>query len=1531
ELPKRGGIKLYRNHAAASLHYSELPKRGGIILYRNHAAASLHYSELPKRGGIKLYRNHAAASLHYSELPKRGGIILYRNHAAASLHYSELPKCGGIKLYRNHAAVGLHRSELPKHKGIAVHHNHGAATLHHTDIPNYAAVTLHESERTAHKRVALHRSELLKHSAATRSIKGQAINSPEFELSNQAQSTHLLERTNVKGNLGHNRKPSKRQRKAAKKLEILGQMTVLDNISNLLLGRRKNTVQTPVMELDKFFELTSHSELECPAPTDPVADAVMTGIEGIKSLFGSIHLPTLSILQKQETAAAILDRSTVIEKGGPSKKAPLKKAAMKSAIPDTETAILRRKARAISKSPGTNVSKGKRVRTSSSSSITARKIARNEKNSNFVTLKSKSPTEDLTLLPEEQAGYPRADCKEHENPARPKCVPDIVGASDHPIGNGSQPVTEKSSSYVNVMDSPEYMIPAALTLAIPSAIPIARERKLSEASVKETAIGVGKRRMSEPIKSTMLSTPKFDMSFLPEERTSYLQEIDFHKSSAPFIFPDTPDINKHQIGLSHPLEPEGNMENVIATPAVTSARSKVVTEYPPPPLPTWRSSMNTTRKEHATTSTSTVRRQYKKSTATAVALWRPKTNILLYPEEQPEYPRGDSAQMEVTTIPKPLAIIVKEIQLDPAHQRSPHDFHPTMVESAAAAVTHGIEGIKSFIWGSELPDSDDKVSTMPTYAKHGKSRAQGLGSNPTTDTKSSMSSVPVYFNYGPVFGTQVRNFVKVPIEPNPSPVYQEMTELPSRRKSTAGHHHPVNHDTPGDTSNIIRRRSTGEASRSAPGKSINRPVPSTHMEPAIIEAPRVDEKIAVESIKQHRRLSPPALEEVETSSSTATRQMTFTDSPDWGQELTISHDMDNSQQQNITTGPYRRRHRDQTDKEQTSRRRSTYGVSHEIDPALFENSNYHISVGRMSVDPETNPPKEVEKSMKHRQHEDLQGLPEPLQQEHRARNTANITAQRVTSKKEAFQKHCPTHLGESANRNRKGDNLVTPLSAISLHKAIAVSYPSSLNKEQEYKPTKFVPSGQHQRNMAINFGQEFKENHQSDFNLKPQADPSVIISRKSRSVCVVPTMPRSTIYAGSKVAGARFDPTTEKYHERHSHRSEFSSKTMHPCKQAAEIPSRKNYPVLDTVSVSKILTTQHPVVTQSDVSPMTSSNLGVNSIVSSESYSTVYSTVIPPSSLSSSYSTSSQTTTSIATDMHFHLPHFHHRDKEQKEKDGEEGAKHSVIVQDQEKSGVKVGLLGFTGDTQPYSGVHEQINHNHEHDANHGPGEKRETVFGKRHNQPRPHHHDPDVVHPSGTEIFNMAAPSVAPFISGAAAMQTSRNGWNMAELHDDVYHVQPNDKHTHEGVHQRQFDYDVTYDSKHQQHRYVPEPTVVTESKSTDSVIHDGYKDPLSSTAASWTSHEEPGKKVSPRSSVDQYHNKIETEKSFQDTPEQFPQEHHKHKSMNPYRRTLETASALEFKDTQEPSVDNSPEANHQQHRSNNPYHHTIDTITPH
>ncbi|KAF9293822.1 hypothetical protein BGZ74_011533 [Mortierella antarctica] len=587
-------------------------------------------------------------------------------------------------------------------------------------------------------------------------------------------------------------KRSKRSRKAAKKQEAARSLGVLGSISEALVGRRKNTVSTPVMRLNEIF-----GEAEGPITHDvpthahgtahganivAPAAAVAAGLGGIRNLLGAIHMP--AIISRHPDSAHHDDTKMVSD--------------------------------------------------SAHSTHVIGHMQHKHTPSKAVALKT--PKINLSLFPEEDASYPRGDVSKHENPARPKSIVDVTEIhyqlpshvpAHVPIHSARVPATVVQAPAVHA-----YAVPAPLHHA-----PLGRmhldlhthQAPNQPAGSAQSVHGAGVVRNIHPqhkhSNAAALKKPKANLNAFPEEQADYPRGDDEHHENSPSRPLHTPvevhealghmhlDLHTHQApnqpagsaqsvhgaGVVRDIHPQHKHSNAAALKkpkANLIAFPEEQADYPrgddvhhennpSRPLHTpvevheafghMHLDFHThqapdqpavsAQSAHGAGVVHNIHPQHKHSYA--AALKKPKAKLNAFPEEQADYPRGDkrrenrpshplhtpievhevqlpaamsrkarrqrknskAAALKKATVPvgafpeeettyprgdgmhhenspsRPVhtPLEVQEVQLDAAHLHSHHDLHPTMGESAAAVVSHGLENIKAMLGGIHMP------------------------------------------------------------------------------------------------------------------------------------------------------------------------------------------------------------------------------------------------------------------------------------------------------------------------------------------------------------------------------------------------------------------------------------------------------------------------------------------------------------------------------------------------------------------------------------------------------------------------------------------------------------------------------------------------------------------------------------------------------------------------------------------------------------------------------------------------------------
>ncbi|KAF9348990.1 hypothetical protein BGX26_012656, partial [Mortierella sp. AD094] len=1555
ELPTCKAAAPYHSHKAATLHRSGLPTCKAVAPYHSHAATTLHHSELPKRTAVALYHTHTAATLHQNELPKHTAATLYHtdipNYAAVKLHHSELPSCKAAALYHVRSTATLHRSELPKRVAV---------TLHHTDIPDYAAVTLHRSELPNFAAVTLHGSEFVKrnhsngnnngnsngnsngnnsgnnngsisgntnsggnssnnsgnssaHAGLSLNGGGRSSNKPttlnRSELSREAQLTQRRvsqaqprKRTNIVGVPRHNRKPSKKQRKAAKKLEVLSQLGVMDSISNILVGRRKNSISSPIMQLDRFFDESrsvpepeqrqQHDHHDHNLAIDPVASAVVAGIEGIKSFLGNIHVPAI-VTRRLSQQYDVAVENPFLNAPGADKAPPVVRvpAPVTAKVPVTPKPSAITKAHAATKVPAVIPEDENIFGISCHPSTDAHHAIHKHEPSKAVMLKA--PKVDQTLLPEEQAVYPREDCDGHENPARPEKVFDIMEIHNYTLECHPRPFALPKA------DRPiaEPLIPTA---AVAPVLPMINHSKLNSATGHVSTVASRREHRRKPSKSVMLKVPRVDLTLLPEEQAGYPRG-DFNKQENPLRpvnISEIVEVDYPQMGFLAPtktaMQPDiAPIEAV--SPLILDSGARLASPVLPARKDTARHRIPRKRAISSSTSAAVAPRELKKSRSTAVALKRPRINLFLYPEEQPDYPLGNVMRRRSKRplrIPEPVKTVASEIQLDPAHQHPHHDLHPTIAESAAAVVTQGLEGIMSLLANIHLPN----VLLQGNIATGTGVVAATAPRLPRHHTLQTSIPEPLYLSQQPSFAAQARHIPLVPVSEPLNNIQQEPAERPTQ---VAG--------------KMPRRKLSLPVHKASESESST----SSTRQVTIVEPRR----------RNSLRVSAGSLQE--------TLFTPFEKAPDSEQQ---------QQQQQLRQ---RRVPADGDGEEYPQsrpaqiRRKSTYGVSHEVDPLLYKGKDFDMSSApdyTLKVEEKVRI-QEVEKISKlkkmRRPPASLQSVfdpPTPVEYSPAVTALERLHEQSidrgvVTEAKEedSILKADKIHHEAVLTPNPVSvlDTIAASFSAKALYSAISSTLGvSPLQEREQHQKGTFVPSGHHRRNMTIHSAADENRSHMSGPSVDTMSHSSALLARKFQPVSVLPPMASTAIFSDAMVLDPRPLPAAEKYRERHSHRREFNVQAApqphimtidtpetkipiaqppketpapriklpnaliaEPTEDKATVarhdvsvpkPQTTQPLVPESVSVPRIVASERPVMTQENVSedrPFTfkAATAPKVALASAPALHTTPSLIATAAaSVTPTYAAVTPTyaavTTPPASDMHFHLPHHLHRHRDDKEQ--KDSAKHNTESLTTAMKDVSVKEQGHDSkaqvhstsqvDQKPYPhhswnllyDLHEPTCHVNDKDQGHG--HEHEHRQEHHHHQEEPQHKEPHQKgeHPHGTEIYNVAAPHVAPFIGGEAAMQTSLHGWNMAELHYGLYKCQPerhrheHDEHHHHHHHHHSQDEEKKVEVPRKSHKY---ESLSDDSSSGKSSTSNEYAQSLRSTTAPWTSHEEPDKIVAP------------------------------------------------------------------------------------
>ncbi|KAF9994807.1 hypothetical protein BGZ80_007686, partial [Entomortierella chlamydospora] len=257
----------------------------------------------------------------------------------------------------------------------------------------------------------------------------------------------------------------------------------------------------------------------------------------------------------------------------------------------------------------------------------------------------KTPRVDQTLLPEEQAIYPRGDCDGHENPVRPEKIFNIME-----IGTGTRHAIHEPSKAA-VLKTPR--VDQALLPEEQATYPRGNCDEHENPAHPEKVfsimeIGSGDRHaVHEPSKAVMLKTPRVDQTLLPEEQATYPREdCDGHENPAR---PEKAlDIMAHN--TIHKYEPLNAVmlkaprldQTLLPEEQATYPRGDCDEhENPARPGKVFNVMEIGTGARHAT---------YKPSKA--AMLKTPRIDQTLLPEEQATYPRGNCDEHENPACPE---------------------------------------------------------------------------------------------------------------------------------------------------------------------------------------------------------------------------------------------------------------------------------------------------------------------------------------------------------------------------------------------------------------------------------------------------------------------------------------------------------------------------------------------------------------------------------------------------------------------------------------------------------------------------------------------------------------------------------------------------------------------------------------------------------------------------------------------------------------------------------------------------------------
>ncbi|KAG0270745.1 hypothetical protein BGZ95_001581, partial [Linnemannia exigua] len=262
-------------------------------------------------------------------------------------------------------------------------------------------------------------------------------------------------------------KPSKRNRKAERKNEAKRQSSIMDNLSSAFVGRKKNSVSSPVMRLNELFD--EPSDLTLTAAT--AGASRVGGIRNMLPTMSSIHMPHMPAFSRHSAEhihdAASASGSAIaapkLNKHKPSKAAALKMPKIDPTLLPEEQANYPRGDSLTHENPAPSrvedmlevkevqLQKPKIQMASAFGTVTAAPQFLKHKPSKAVAVKK--PKIDLTLLPEEQANYPRGGSLIHENPA-PSRVEDMLEVKEVQLQKSK---IQMASAFGTVIAAPQLL------------------------------------------------------------------------------------------------------------------------------------------------------------------------------------------------------------------------------------------------------------------------------------------------------------------------------------------------------------------------------------------------------------------------------------------------------------------------------------------------------------------------------------------------------------------------------------------------------------------------------------------------------------------------------------------------------------------------------------------------------------------------------------------------------------------------------------------------------------------------------------------------------------------------------------------------------------------------------------------------------------------------------------------------------------------------------------------------------------------
>ncbi|GJJ74063.1 hypothetical protein EMPS_06421 [Entomortierella parvispora] len=537
----------------------------------------------------------------------------------------------------------------------------------------------------------------------------------------------------------HAKKPSKRERKAAKKHDASKRQSVMESISSALVGRRKNSVSTPVMRLNEIFDEPDGAQsTQEHGPSAAVASAAAVA-GGIRTLLGSIHMPAM--ISRHPSEAHAIHSQEAPKLGATSahgnatashhapEQVPSKAAALKtprldlSLFPEEQANYPRGEA-----SKHENPAHPNNIVDVTEINYRAHPVPQHQLRHDAAALKT--PKLDLSLFPEEQANYPRGEASKHENPAHPNNIVDVTEIHDqaHPEPQHHQHKQHHGAISAAAIGA------AAIPLAAKSPMILNLHHNQQQAqthSAHDSSTAPAAHAQMHHSTAAALRSPKVPLGLFPEEEEDYPRGADYHHENRP-AGPQGHPVAIKEIQLDavhqhahHDLHPTMTEHHgVIGAAAIGAAATPLAAKSPMVLNLHQNQQQAQTHSAHGSSTAPAAHVQMHHSTA--AALRSPKVPLGLFPEEEEDYPRGADYHHENRPAgPQGHPVVIKEIQLDAAHQHGHHDLHSTMTEhhGAIGAAAIGAAAIPLAAKAPMILNLHQNQQQAQTHSAHGSSTA----------------------------------------------------------------------------------------------------------------------------------------------------------------------------------------------------------------------------------------------------------------------------------------------------------------------------------------------------------------------------------------------------------------------------------------------------------------------------------------------------------------------------------------------------------------------------------------------------------------------------------------------------------------------------------------------------------------------------------------------------------------------------------------------------------------------------------------